>query len=324
MKGLFRYLSPFAPDISGAVSVLYELGGIIVILDAGGCAGNTCGFDEPRWFSKKSAIYSAGLRDLDAILGRDDELLDKIGQAVETTSANFIALVGTPVPAVIATDYHALSKLCEKRFGLPCLYMETTGMKYYDVGQQMAYAAIDQMVEKQGSIDTVYVGATPLDVPYVEGNTLTSLASFAALPQVKQAIVMSVSGLSLVRKYQIPYTFGFDLGHIDVKPKKTLILSQQVWAHMIRQWIGQGDVASFFMMDQAYMQENDVHLDGEMDLVKLVCTRKYERILCDPLLMRALPDYTGEFVPLPHFAVSGQLYQKENIDTYLADVERAL
>ena len=42
MKGLYRYLSPFSPDQSGAVAVLYELGGIIVILDAGGCAGNIC------------------------------------------------------------------------------------------------------------------------------------------------------------------------------------------------------------------------------------------------------------------------------------------
>lgn len=324
MKGLFRYLSPFAPDISGAVSVLYELGGIIVILDAGGCAGNTCGFDEPRWFTKKSAIYSAGLRDLDAILGRDDELMDKIAGAIETTSANFIALVGTPVPSVIATDYHAISKLCEKRFGLPCLYIETTGMKYYDVGQQMAYAAIDHMVEKKGSLDTVYVGATPLDVPFIDGDCLTSLSSYAALPHAKQAIVMSVSGLPLVRKYKIPYTFGLNLGHIDVQPKKTLIISQQVWAHMIRQWMGQGDVASFFMMDKEYMQPNDVHLDGELDLVKLVKTRKYERILCDPLLMRALPDYTGEFISLPHFAVSGQLYQKANIEAYLSDLEKAL
>ena len=69
MRGLRKYLTPFAPDQSGAVSVLYELGGIIVICDAGGCAGNVCGFDEPRWFEQKSAVFSAGLRDMDAILG---------------------------------------------------------------------------------------------------------------------------------------------------------------------------------------------------------------------------------------------------------------
>ncbi|HCI83425.1 MAG TPA: nitrogenase molybdenum-iron protein, partial [Lachnospiraceae bacterium] len=54
MRGLRKVLTPFAPDQSGAESVLYELGGMIVILDAGGCAGNICGFDEPRWSSRKS------------------------------------------------------------------------------------------------------------------------------------------------------------------------------------------------------------------------------------------------------------------------------
>ena len=49
MRGLRKYLTPFAPDQSGAVSVLFELGGIVVICDAGGCTGNVCGFDEPRW-----------------------------------------------------------------------------------------------------------------------------------------------------------------------------------------------------------------------------------------------------------------------------------
>ena len=43
MRGLRKYLTPFAPDQSGAVSVLYEFGGIIAICDAGGCTGNICG-----------------------------------------------------------------------------------------------------------------------------------------------------------------------------------------------------------------------------------------------------------------------------------------
>ena len=78
MKNLLKLLSPFAPDQSGASAVLYELGGLMVICDAGGCAGNVCGFDEPRWFTKKSAVFSAGLRDMDAILGRDDRLIEKL------------------------------------------------------------------------------------------------------------------------------------------------------------------------------------------------------------------------------------------------------
>ena len=83
MRGLRKYLTPFAPDQSGAVSVLFELGGIVVICDAGGCTGNVCGFDEPRWFEQKSAIFSAGLRDMDAILGRDDRLVAKLADVVQ-------------------------------------------------------------------------------------------------------------------------------------------------------------------------------------------------------------------------------------------------
>ena len=43
MKGLLKYLSPFAPDQSGATAVLYDLGGVMVICDAGGCTGHIGG-----------------------------------------------------------------------------------------------------------------------------------------------------------------------------------------------------------------------------------------------------------------------------------------
>ena len=92
MKGLRKYLTPFAPDQSGAVSVLYELGGMLVICDAGGCTGNVCGFDEPRWFETRSAVFSAGLRDMDAILGRDDRLVAKLADAAEKLDVTFAAL----------------------------------------------------------------------------------------------------------------------------------------------------------------------------------------------------------------------------------------
>lgn len=105
MKGLRKYLSPFAPDQSGAAAVLCEFHGLIIILDAGGCAGNICGFDEPRWFESRSAIFSAGLRDMDAILGRDDRLVEKLADAATKLDAKFAAIIGTPVPAVIGTDY---------------------------------------------------------------------------------------------------------------------------------------------------------------------------------------------------------------------------
>jgi nitrogenase molybdenum-cofactor synthesis protein NifE len=189
MRGLYRYLSPFSPDQSGAVSVLYELGGMIVVCDAGGCAGNICGFDEPRWSRTRSAVFSAGLRDMDAILGRDDRLLGKLGDAIEVCDPAFVALVGTPVPSVIATDYQALCHVVERRFGIAAIWIDTTGMDLYERGEAKAYRAILALVERGrrdaeggaptpaaalheslaerdgGTCDVGVWGATPLDLP---------------------------------------------------------------------------------------------------------------------------------------------------------------
>ncbi len=142
VRGLRKYLTPFAPDQSGAVSVLYELGGMVVILDAGGCTGNICGFDEPRWSHKRSAIFSAGLRDMDAIMGRDRELVKKIAGAQEKLQAKFIAIVGTPVPAVIGTDYQALRRMLQSKVSVPVLCIDTNGMRSFEYGAEKAYLAL--------------------------------------------------------------------------------------------------------------------------------------------------------------------------------------
>ena len=153
MKGLIKFLSPFAPDQSGASGVLYGLGGLIVICDAGGCTGNICGFDEPRWFLRSSGkalpedetpgvILSAGLRDMDAILGRDDQLIEKLKDAAQKLGSPFAALIGTPVPAVIGTDFPALRRMAERKCHLPVLGIPCTGTGLYDEGEEAAYLAL--------------------------------------------------------------------------------------------------------------------------------------------------------------------------------------
>ncbi|MGX8729309.1 MAG: hypothetical protein ACSW75_07055, partial [Lachnospiraceae bacterium] len=197
MKGLIKFLSPFAPDQSGASGVLYGLGGLIVICDAGGCTGNICGFDEPRWFlrnqesktapssikdsdlregkpkslrlSKEASaqnpaeidflpnkstpgiILSAGLRDMDAILGRDDQLIEKLKDAAEKLGSPFAALIGTPVPAVIGTDFPALRRMAERKCPLPVLGIPCTGTGLYDEGEEAAYLALFERFAKSPS-----------------------------------------------------------------------------------------------------------------------------------------------------------------------------
>lgn len=159
MKGLRKYLTPFAPDQSGAVSMCYALGGMVVIVDAGGCAGNICGFDEPRWqpdyltsfgqgeaaasgAAHVEAVFSAGLRDMDAILGRDDLLVRKVEETSKKIDVNFIALVGTPVPAVIGTDLVSDALMIQKATGLPCIGIPADGMHLYDRGVGNALLAL--------------------------------------------------------------------------------------------------------------------------------------------------------------------------------------
>ncbi len=45
--------------------------------------------------NSKSAVFSAGLRDMDAILGRDDRLVAKLADAAEKLDVKFAAIIGT-------------------------------------------------------------------------------------------------------------------------------------------------------------------------------------------------------------------------------------
>lgn len=246
MKGLRKYISPFAPDQSGAAAVFCELGGLVIILDAGGCAGNICGFDEPRWFESKSAIFSAGLRDMDAILGRDDRLVKKIAMACEKIEGAFIAVIGTPVPAVIGTDYKALKKMIEKKTEIPAITVDTDGMELYDTGAGKAYLELFktfggkreekelQMEEgkKESGILGV-LGATPLDVEELEDGSIRSfyraqgwkqiyvygmgdgLEAVRNAAEVEKNLVIAPSGLKAARylekEWGVPYETGYPL-----------------------------------------------------------------------------------------------------------------
>jgi nitrogenase molybdenum-iron protein alpha/beta subunit len=246
MKGLLKYLSPFAPDQSGAASVLYDLGGITVICDAGGCTGNICGFDEPRWFVRKSAIFSAGLRDMDAILGRDDRLIAKLKDTAQKVDAKFAAIIGTPVPAVIATDYRALQRMAEKRCELPVITVECTGTRLYDVGEETTYMELFQKFAEDVPSDHAemksmvrtgkigVIGTTPLDLSDVHGDEkicaklqdegyeeVCCYGMGSGLEAIREAgtaeknLVVSPAGLKaaqyLQKRFGTPYEVGYPL-----------------------------------------------------------------------------------------------------------------
>lgn len=343
MRGLRKYLTPFAPDQSGAVSVLYELGGIIVICDAGGCTGNVCGFDEPRWFERKSAVFSAGLRDMDAILGRDDRLVAKLVDAAKKVEAGFAAVIGTPVPAVIGTDYQALKRMCEKKTDLPVLAVNTDGMELYDGGERKAYLELFKVFAREKlPVETGRVGIlgmTPQDVSDLkaadklrekfksQGHQAVCYGMGDGLDEVKKAssveknIVVSPAALECARylekTFGTPYEVGYPLVEelvpdMEYAGKKILIVQQQVMAGSIRAELrkrggdGKITVASWFSMEKDLLEEGDVSLKDEEDYMELVEKGRYDVIFADPCMRRMTKDFSGVFVDAVHFAVSGK------------------
>ncbi|WP_276620498.1 nitrogenase component 1 [Syntrophomonas wolfei] len=239
MKGLYKYLPPFAPDYSGVCSVLFNLNGIVIIHDASGCTGNFTGYDEPRWYGSNAAIFSSGLREIEAVLGDDERLINRIMEAVERMPRNFVALLGSPAPAVIGVDMQALARILKARSGLPVLSFDTTGIKYYDTGASQAYLEIARNFvkpwngKKQALVNIL--GAIPLDMG--KGKRVRDIGLLlrqcgfskvyawgqnAGLKEISQAgaaslnLVVAYSGLAVARylheHFATPYMVGIPIG----------------------------------------------------------------------------------------------------------------
>lgn len=346
MKGFLKRLSPFAPDNSGVVSALFELGGLIAICDAGGCTGNVCGFDEPRWFTMRSAVFSTGMRDMDAILGRDHLLVEKIVSAQKTVNAPFAVLVGTPVPAVIATDFKALRRMIEKKSNSPVLTIESTGVNYYDKGASKAYEmlfdtfAVEKSPVEEGKIGVI--GATPLDFCTCNAgrylaNSVEGKASVygmgAGLDEVKQAssnalnLVVAPSGVAAAKllekrfgtpwKCHCPWLPEEVLASLpEVTGKRVVIIHQQFSAAALREKLlekGAAEVAvgTYFMTEKSLAQSCDKTLREEDDPALMVEEFKADVVIADRNFLKVLPGFKGEFVDFPHFAVSGRLLEEK-------------
>lgn len=360
MKGTLRYLSPFAMDASGGISVLYELGGMIIICDAGGCTGNICGFDEPRWFKQKSAIFSAGLRDMDAILGRDDLLVKKIQKAAKDMDVNFIALVSTPVPAVIATDFKGLSKMIEKKCGLPVLVLEALGTKHYQFGEEEAYEKLIKRFAPKEKPDlpadthkTIGIlGLTPLELSRVEvkeeltkyyqekgyeqvfcygmGDGIEAIRKINTVDRIVCISPAAVKAAKYLEKtYDIPYEINYPLLEKDVmeelasvedlNEKKILIVHQQTAANELRKKIRSISreskqkivVGTWFFMRDEDKEDTDLMFKTEQEFQSYLRTEKFDLIIADRYMRRAVRDVDAQWIDYRHFAVSGKLPEEE-------------
>lgn len=189
MKQVSVILPTYTADVSGVCSALYELGGMVVIHDPSGCNSTYNTHDEPRWYDQDSLVFISGLSEIDAIMGNDEKFIDDIIRAAEQLSPRFIALVRTPIPMMIGTDFEAIRDIIAQETGLPVLYFATNGMHSYVQGAGMAMKAIAEemvaeppkapahgMAKPPASMRINLLGVTPLD--FSVNSTLSSMQVF--------------------------------------------------------------------------------------------------------------------------------------------------
>jgi nitrogenase molybdenum-iron protein alpha/beta subunit len=182
MKQTARIISTYSADVMGVCSALFELGGMTVMHDASGCNSTYTTHDEPRWYDMDSMVYISGISEMEAIMGDDEKLIEDICEAAEEMHPKFIAIAGTPVPAMTGFDFEAVAEVIEKRTGIPTFGFPTTGMNTYVHGASMALEGVvnrligdpsDKWIEeKLGEVETSdeevpykvnILGLTPLD-----------------------------------------------------------------------------------------------------------------------------------------------------------------
>jgi hypothetical protein len=182
MSHILFDLPPLSPDYSGAASVFHALGALTILHDASGCTGTYTGYDEPRWFGSSSPTFCSGLREMDAIMGEDGKLLEKITSALRDIHPPCVSIVGSPVPMVIGFDFKGFASLVEHETGLPAFGFPAGGLHYYDQGQRDAYLAIANRLLKKtpekisGTVNIL--GASALDG--FDGPSLDALEAMLA------------------------------------------------------------------------------------------------------------------------------------------------
>lgn len=240
MKQTSTIISTYSADVFGVCSALFELGGMVVMHDASGCNSTYTTHDEPRWYDMDSMVYISGLSEMEAVMGDDEKLVSDICDAAEQLKPRFIALAGTPIPAMTGFDFPAVARLIEYRTGIPAFGFSTTGMNSYVQGANMALEAIVRRFVRQDAVKTDgpsanILGLTPLDFS-VNGSDASiaafleesgfevlsrwamgsSLEEMARAGQAHVNLVVSSTGLGAAKALQelfgTPYVVGVPMG----------------------------------------------------------------------------------------------------------------
>lgn len=252
MGHLCIYLPPFASDYSGVRSALFDLHCLTAINDTSCYTAHYVHYDEPQWDREVRPVLCTTLRNTDTIFGSDDKIVAQVNNAAQRLDASMIAIVGTPVPAIIGIDTVGIANEIEALSGRVAFGFNTTGFSWCDKGVIMAgRALIDRFAatplcaqtpsdQKQATTNPAparvnIVGITPLDfgdkgndariVSLLEDNNIEVGARFFMGLTVKDIehcgeatlnLAVSAAGIELAqylkKKFNTPYLVGFPVG----------------------------------------------------------------------------------------------------------------
>lgn len=232
-------ISTYTADVSGVCSALFELGGMCVMHDASGCNSTYNTHDEPRWYDSDSLVFISGLSEMDAVMGDDFKLIRDITEAASELLPRFVAIAGTPIPAMIGTDFDAVAAEVSKNTGIPAFGTASNGMKSYICGASSAFECIVKhfagKTERTKRMSLNVLGTTPLDFSvngYVEDmyayleesgfKICAKLGMGGRLEDVEKMgnawvnLVVSSAGLAAARylkeRFGTPYVIGAPVG----------------------------------------------------------------------------------------------------------------
>ena len=234
-----RAVSCYASDTAGVCSALYELGGMTVVHDASGCNSTYTTHDEPRWYDKESMIFISALTEEDMIFGNDEKFISDVCETAEKLQPDFIAVCGSPMPAMTGFDYNFSAEEIENRTKITTIGIETNGIDSYITGESKALVKLAERVckdtQKTAKPSANILGMTPLDfspngseksiVKFLDdsgfetvccGTMGTDLNEFSEMGSAWVNLVVSQGGLALAeyleKRFDIPFVTAVPTG----------------------------------------------------------------------------------------------------------------
>lgn len=173
----------------------------------------------------------------------------------------------------------------------------------------------------------------------------------------KMNLAVSVSAIKIVKKlhekYGTPYMVGFPFGERETNRwvrevnavlagekrkaeesvacpyrknpdgKRAFIIGEQLTSCAMRNLLrnefayGQTDVASFFKMDESFMEERDFWIKDESTLERFLEEQEpYDLVIADPFCFQFLPYEPRKKIAYPHIAVSSLLYVGQSVNIF--------